>query len=135
MMSTKYLIIYAIMTVIIAGSTGFTIAQDQAAMMISAVMFSKNPIKVGEDQTITVTVIDASTNKLIEGATVAITSNPPDFATTYNFTNTTNVDGQMTYTIPLEDNALPGDYFTNIQISKQGYTQLGEFTHFIVLPP
>ncbi len=40
----------------------------------------------------------------------------------------------MTYTIPLEDNASPGDYYTNIQISKQGYTPVGEYTHFIVLP-
>jgi hypothetical protein len=102
-------------------------------MMIAAVMFSKNPIKAGEDQTITVTVIDVGTNKVIEGATVAITSNPPDYATTYTFTNTTNADGQMTYTIPL-GNATPGDYSTSIQISKQGYTPLSEYTHFIVLP-
>ena len=132
-MSTKSLIIYAITTAVIVGSVGVALAQDQAAMMIAAIMFNKNPIKAGEDQTITVTVIDVGTNKVIEGATVAITSNPPDYATTYTFTNTTNADGQMTYTIPL-GNATPGDYYTSIQISKQGYTPLSEFTHFIVLP-
>jgi hypothetical protein len=133
MMNSKYLLIYAITITIITGSTGVAIAQDQVAMMISAVMFSKNPIKAGENQTITVTMIDSGTNKLIEGATVAITSNAPD-ATTYTFTNTTNADGQMIYTIPLDNSASPGDYYTNIQISKQGYTPLGEYTHFIVLP-
>ena len=77
-MNNKYLMIYAIRitTAVIAGSTGvIVVAQDQGTMMISAVMFSMNPIAIGEEQVITVTVIDARTNEVISGATVSITVN------------------------------------------------------------
>ena len=61
--------IYVIITttaVIIAGSTGvIAVAQNQGTMMISAVMFSKNPIAIGEEQVITVTVVNARTNEMI----------------------------------------------------------------------
>jgi hypothetical protein len=68
MMNTKYPMIYVIITtaVIIAGSTGvIVVAQNQGTMMISAVMFSKNPIAIGEEQVITVTVVNARTNEMI----------------------------------------------------------------------
>ena len=68
MMNTKYPMIYVIITtaVIIAGSTGvIVVAQNQGTMMISAVMFSKNPIANGEEQVIRVTVVDARTNEMI----------------------------------------------------------------------
>lgn len=68
MMNTKYPMIYVIITtaVIIAGSTGvIVVAQNQSTMMISAVMFSKNPIAIGEEQVITVTVVNARTNEMI----------------------------------------------------------------------
>jgi hypothetical protein len=68
MMNTKYPMIYVIITtaLIIAGSTGvIVVAQNQGTMMISAVMFSKNPIAIGEEQVITVTVVNARTNEMI----------------------------------------------------------------------
>jgi hypothetical protein len=68
MMNTKYPMIYVIITtaVIIAGSTGvIVVAQNQGTLMISAVMFSKNPIAIGEEQVITVTVVNARTNEMI----------------------------------------------------------------------
>jgi hypothetical protein len=68
MMNTKYPMIYVIITtaVIIAGSTGvIVVTQNQGTMMISAVMFSKNPIAIGEEQVITVTVVNARTNEMI----------------------------------------------------------------------
>ncbi len=134
-MNNKYLMIYAIIitTAVIAGSTGVIVAQDQGTMMISAVMFSMNPIAIGEEQIITVTVIDARTNEVISGATVSITVNGPGME--YTYTDTTNGSGEISYTIPLEeDESLPGDYYTSIQTTKEGYTPLGEYTHFIVLP-
>ena len=135
-MNNKYLMIYAIIitTAVIAGSTGvIVVAQDQGTMMISAVMFSMNPIAIGEEQVITVTVIDARTNEVISGATVSITVNGPGME--YTYTDTTNGSGEISYTIPLEeDESLLGDYYTSIQTTKEGYTSLGEYTHFIVLP-
>jgi hypothetical protein len=133
-MNNKYLMIYAIIiTAVIAGSTGvIVVAQDQGTMMISAVMFSMNPIAIGEEQVITVTVIDARTNEVISGATVSITVNGPGME--YTYTDTTNGSGEISYTIPLEDESLPGDYYTSIQTTKEGYTPLSEYTHFIVLP-
>jgi hypothetical protein len=136
MMNTKYPMIYVIITtaVIIAGSTGaIVVAQNQGTMMISAVMFSKNPIAIGEEQVITVTVVDARTNEMISGATVSITVNGPGME--YTYTDTTNGSGEISYTIPLEEEvSLPGDYYTSIQTRKEGYTSVGEYTHFIVLP-
>src|ERR687890_2433943 len=136
MMNTKYPMIYVIITtaVIIAGSTGvIVVAQNQGTMMISAVMFSKNPIAIGEEQIITVTVIDARTSEVISGAIVSITVNGPGME--YTYTDTTNGSGEISYTIPLEEEeSLPGDYYTSIQTTKEGYTPLGEYTHFIVLP-
>ena len=135
-MNNKYLMIYAIIitTAVIAGSTGvIVVAQDQGTMMISAVMFSMNPIAIGEEQVITVTVIDARTNEVISGATVSITVNGPGME--YTYTDTTNGSGEISYTIPLEEEeSLPGDYYTSIQTRKEGYTSVGEYTHFIVLP-
>jgi hypothetical protein len=134
-MNNKYLMIYAIIiTAVIAGSAGvIVVAQDQGTRMISAVMFSMNPIAIGEEQVITVTVIDARTNEVISGATVSITVNGPGME--YTYTDTTNGSGEISYTIPLEeDESLPGDYYTSIQTTKEGYTPLGEYTHFIVLP-
>jgi hypothetical protein len=137
MMNTKYPMIYVIITtaVIIAGSTGvIVVAQNQGILMISAVMFSKNPIATGEEQVITVTVVDARTNEMISGATVSITVNGPGME--YTYTDTTNGSGEISYTIPLEEEeSLPGDYYTSIQTRKEGYTPLSEYTHFIVLPP
>jgi len=135
-MNNKYLMIYAIIiiTAVIAGSTGvIVVAQDQGTMMISAVMFSMNPIAIGEEQVITVTVIDARTNEVISGATISITVNGPGME--YTYTDTTNGSGEISYTIPLEeDESLPGDYYTSIHTTKERYTPLGEYTHFIVLP-
>jgi hypothetical protein len=135
MMNTKYPMIYVIITaVIIAGSTGvIVVAQNQGNMMMSAVMFSKNPVAIGEEQVITVTVIDARTNEMISGATVSITVNGPGME--YTYTDTTNGSGEISYTIPLEEEvSSPGDYYTSIQTRKEGYTSVGEYTHFIVLP-
>ena len=135
-MNNIYLMIYAIIitTAVVAGSTGvIVVAQDQGTMMISAVMFSKNPIAIGEEQVITVTVIDARTSEVISGAIVSITVNGPGME--YTYTDTTNGSGEISYTIPLEEEeSLPGDYYTSIQTTKEGYTPLGEYTHFIVLP-
>ena len=134
-MNIKYIMMYAIITTtVIAGSTGgIVVAQNQGTMMISAVMFSKNPIAIGEEQVITVTVVDARTNEMISGATVSITVNGPGME--YTYTDTTNGSGEISYTIPLEEEeSLPGDYYTSIQTRKEGYTSVGEYTHFIVLP-
>lgn len=136
MMNTKYIMIYVIITtaVIIAGSTEvIVVAQNQGTIMMSAVMFSKNPVAIGEEQVITVTVVDARTNEMISGATVSITVNGPGME--YTYTDTTNGSGEISYTIPLEEEkSLPGDYYTSIQTRKEGYTSVGEYTHFIVLP-
>jgi hypothetical protein len=136
MMNTKYSMIYVIITtaVIITGSTRvIVVAQNQGTMMMSAVMFSKNPVAIGEEQVITVTVVDARTNEMISGATVSITVNGPGME--YTYTDTTNGSGEISYTIPLEEEvSLPGDYYTSIQTRKEGYTSVGEYTHFIVLP-
>ena len=136
MMNTKYPMIYVIITtaVIIAGSTGvIVVAQNQGTIMMSAVMFSKNPLAIGEEQVITVTVVDARTNEMISGATVSITVNGPGME--YTYTDTTNGSGEISYTIPLEEEeSLPGDYYTSIQTRKEGYASVGEYTHFIVLP-
>jgi hypothetical protein len=121
-MNIKYIMIYPIITtVVIAGSTGvIVVAQNQGTLMISAVMFSENPIAIGEEQVITVTVIDARTNEMISEATVSITANE---------------SGLISYTIPLEEEeSSPGDYYTSIQTRKEGYTPISENTHFVVLP-
>lgn len=135
-MNIKYIIMYAIITTaaVIAGSTGvIVVAQNQGTLMISAVMFSANPIAIGEEQVITVTVIDAITNEMISEATVSITVNGP--GTEYTYTDTTNEFGLISYTIPLEEEeSLPGDYYTSIQTRKEGYTPISENTHFVVLP-
>ncbi len=124
MMNTKYLMIYVITTVvIIAGSTGvIVVAQNQGNMMMSAVMFSENPVAIGEEQVITVTVVDARTNEMISGATVSITVNGPGME--YTYTDTTNGSGEISYTIPLEEEeSLPGDYYTSIQTRKKDIHQ------------
>ena len=135
-MNTKYLMIYVIIittAAVIAGSTGvIVVAQNQGTLMISAVMFSENPIAIGEEQVITVTVIDARTNEMISEATVSITVNGPGIE--YTHTDTTNESGLISYTIPLEEESSPGDYYTSIQTRKEGYTPISENTHFVVLP-
>ena len=78
-------------------------------------------------------MIDARTSEVISGAIVSITVNGPGME--YTYTDTTNGSGEISYTIPLEeDESLPGDYYTSIQTTKEGYTPLSEYTHFIVLP-
>jgi hypothetical protein len=136
-MNIKYSMMYAIITTTaaIAGSTGggIVVAQNQGTLMISAVMFSKNPIVIGEEQVITVTVIDARTNEMVSEATVSITVNGPGIE--YTYTDTTNKSGLISYTIPLEEEeSSPGDYYTSIQTRKEGYTPISENTHFLVLP-
>jgi hypothetical protein len=136
-MNIKYIMMYAIITTTaaIAGSTGggIVVAQNQGTLMISAVMFSKNPIVIGEEQVITVTVIDARTNEMVSEATVSITVNGPGIE--YTYTDTTNESGLISYTIPLEEEeSSPGDYYTSIQTRKEGYTPISENTHFLVLP-
>ena len=136
-MNIKYIMMYAIITTTaaIAGSTGggIVVAQNQGTLMISAVMFSKNPIVIGEEQVITVTVIDARTNEMVSEATVSITVNGPGIE--YTYTDTTNESGLISFTLPLEEEeSSPGDYYTSIQTRKEGYIPLGEYTHFIVLP-
>jgi hypothetical protein len=108
---------YAIITTTaaIAGSTGggIVVAQNQGTLMISAVMFSKNPIVIGEEQVITVTVIDPRTKEMVSEATVSITVNGPGIE--YSYTDTTNESGLISYTIPLEEEeSSPGDYYTSI---------------------
>jgi hypothetical protein len=96
-------------------------------------MFSKNPIATGEEQVITVTVVDARTNEMISGATVSITVNGPGIE--YNYSDTTNESGLISYTLPLEEEeSSPGDYYTSIQTRKEGYIPISENTHFLVLP-
>jgi hypothetical protein len=136
-MNIKYIMMYAIITTTaaIAGSTGggIVVAQNQGTLMISAVMFSKNPIVIGEEQVITVTVIDARTNEMVSEATVSITVNGPGIE--YTYTDTTNESGLISYTIPLEEEeSSPGDYYTSIQTRKEGYIPISENTHFLVLP-
>ncbi len=134
-MNIKYIMMYPIITTaVIAGSTGvIVVAQNQGTLMISAVMFSENPIAIGEEQVITVTVIDARTNEMISEATVSITVNAPGIE--YTHTDTTNESGLISYTIPLEEEeSSPGDYYTSIQTRKEGYTPISENTHFVVLP-
>ena len=133
-MNIKYIMMYAIITTaVIAGSTGgIVVAQNQGTLMISAVMFSKNPIVIGEEQVITVTVIDARTNEMVSEATVSITVNGPGIE--YTYTDTTNESGLISYTLPLEEESSPGDYYTSIQTRKEGYTPISENTHFLVLP-
>jgi hypothetical protein len=134
-MNIKYIMMYAIIaTAVIAGSTGgIVVAQNQGTLMISAVMFSKNPILIGEEQVITVTVIDARTNEMVSEATVSITVNGPGIE--YNYSDTTNEFGLISYTLPLEEEeSSPGDYHTSIQTRKEGYTPISENTHFVVLP-
>src|SRR3712207_7506182 len=47
----------------------------------------------------------------------------------YTYTDTTNGSGEISYTIPLEEEvSLPGDYYTSIQTRKEGYTSVGEYT-------
>jgi uncharacterized protein YfaS (alpha-2-macroglobulin family) len=133
-MNIKYIMMYAIIaTAVIAASTGgIVVAQNQGTLMISAVMFSKNPILIEEEQVITVTVIDARTNEMVSEATVSITVNGPGIE--YTYTDTTNESGLISYTIPLEEESSPGDYYTSIQTRKEGYTPISENTHFVVLP-
>jgi hypothetical protein len=134
-MNIKYIMMYAIITTaVIAGSTGvIVVAQNQGTLMISAVMFSENPIAIGEEQVITVTVIDARTNEMISEATVFIIVNGPGME--YTYTDTTDESGLISYTIPLEgEESLPGDYYTSIQTTKEEYTPISENTHFVVLP-
>ena len=133
-MNIKYVMMYAIITTaVIAGSTGgIAVAQNQGTLMTSAVMFSKNPIVIGEEQVITVTVIDARTNEMVSEATVSITVNGPGIE--YTYTDTTNGSGLISYTLPLEEESSPGDYYTSIQTRKEGYTPISENTHFVVLP-
>ena len=53
----------------------------------------------------------------------------------YTYTDTTNGSGEISYTIPLEEEEpILGDYYTSIQTRKEGYIPLCEYTHFIVLP-
>lgn len=133
-MNIIYIMMYAIIaTAVIAGSTGgIVVAQNQGTLMISAVMFSKNPILIGEEQVITVTVIDARTNEMVSEATVSITVNGPGIE--YNYSDTTNESGLISYTLPLEEESSPGDYYTSIQTRREGYTPISENTHFVVLP-
>jgi hypothetical protein len=134
-MNIIYIMMYAIIaTAVIAGSTGgMVVAQNQGTLMISAVMFSKNPILIGEEQVITVTVIDSRTNEMVSEATVSITVNAPGIE--YNYSDTTNESGLISYTLPLEEEeSSPGDYYTSIQTRKEGYTPISENTHFVVLP-
>jgi hypothetical protein len=105
--------------------------------MVSAIKLSNNAVILGNDhnQTITLTAIDADTFKVIEGATVAITVDTPNYVTAYSLTSMTNPGGQMIYTIPItKNNTSPGDYITYIQIIKQGYEPLSDSIHFMILP-
>ena len=102
--------------------------------MLFAVEYSKNPVSVGDVERITVTVLDSNTNKPIPDVKVDMSIIPPDNYGSLSFANTTDAQGKVSYTVPINNDASMGEYSNEIQATKDGYSESGDYSHFIVVP-
>jgi hypothetical protein len=113
-------------------SSAATTSSNDKALLIS-LDIDKNPIALGENQTIEATVYDAITDEQIENAMVELKVTD-DISAGDIIEEFSDQDGDISHTWELEeDNAEPGTYIATVQASADGYQSSSETATFEVI--
>jgi Big-like domain-containing protein len=87
----------------------------------------KNPINVGDKQTITVTAIDKSSNKIAVDSTVKGMITYPNGHKSFS-----DNDGKATYAWNIDPNSDPGTFKVSADVASKGYKSISDSTTFKV---
>jgi hypothetical protein len=113
-------------------SSAATTSSNDKALLIS-LDIDKNPIALGENQTIEATVYDAITDEQIENAIVELKVTD-DISAGDIIEEFSDQDGDISHTWELEeDNAEPGTYIATVQASADGYQSSSKTATFEVI--
>jgi hypothetical protein len=112
-------------------SSAATSSNDKALLI--SLDIDKNPIVLGENQTIEATVHDAITDEQIENAIVELKVTD-DMSAGDIIEELSDQDGDISHTWELEeDNAGPGTYIATVQASADGYQSSSKTATFKVI--
>jgi 5-hydroxyisourate hydrolase-like protein (transthyretin family) len=92
----------------------------------------EDPIKRGDIQDITVTVLNDDTGKRVSDVDVKLTVYPPDSDTT-SATDETDDHGKAKFKVKIDDGAETGKYDVKVKVSKNGYDSETVNTSFNVI--
>jgi len=110
-----------------------TRSNGSKALLIS-LDIDKNPIALGENQTIEATVYDAIIDEQIENAIVELKVTADDISAGDIIEEFSDQDGDISYTWELEeDNAESGMYIATVQASADGYQSSSKTATFEVI--
>ena len=113
-------------------SSAATTSSNDKALLIS-LDIDKNPIALGENQTVEATVHDAITDEQIENAIVELKVTD-DISAGDIIEEFSDQDGDISHTWELEeDNAEPGTYIATVQASADGYQSSSKTATFEVI--
>ena len=90
-------------------------------------------ITAGEDQTVTLTVFNASSNQNVEGAEITANVTDVSGSTITNYTGTTDITGQDSFTFTVPADSQSGTFGVSAQASANGYDPTSEYTTFDVI--
>jgi len=114
-------------------ASSVTGSSNGKALLIS-MDIDKNPIALGENQTIEATVYDAITDEQIENAIVELKVTDDDTSAGNIIEEFSDQDGDILYTWELEeDNIEPGIHIATVQGSAYGYQSSSETATFEVI--
>ena len=89
--------------------------------LLTSISVAKNPISVGNDQTITFTVSSMKSDKKINKANINASVTYASNTTTLEFEGTTNKTGQVSFTWTIGGSSNTGTYVINMLASATGY--------------
>src|SRR6476661_6542358 len=99
-----------------------------------SIAVAKDPITVGDVQTITVTVTDADSNKLLQGITIHGEIMYASGTVIKQFAGTTDNSGEVSHSWTIEGDANPGVFTVTIKASSLDYNPESARTSFEVSP-
>ncbi len=90
-------------------------------------------ITAGEDQTVTLTVFNASSNQNVEGAEINANVTDVSGFTITNYTGITDMTGQDSFTFNVPADSQSGTFEVSAQASANGYDPTSEYIAFEVI--
>src|SRR6185312_8694943 len=87
----------------------------------------------GQDQTVTLTVFNASSNQNVEGAEITANVTDVSGSTITNYTGITDITGQDSFTFTVPADSQSGTFGVSAQANANGYDPTFEYTTFEVI--
>ena len=110
------------------------VSSNNSKALLISMDIDKNPIALGENQTIQATVHDTITDEQIENAVVELNVTADDISTGNIIEEFSDQDGDISYTWELEeDSTEPGTYIATVQASADGYQSSSKTATFEVI--